>query len=163
MITASKRVLRSLVPVICPPEAADIADDIVENVALTIDASGAILRRAFDAGLATYDLGAVPRYLKRAHGLSPEQAEKYYESWEHGFTPMHRELAKALNQLLSMACYEQPKMMEAAGVDYRPAPWIEQVTKKRLTVFADDIKKQNDRILAPDPLRPVAKSKKEVA
>ena len=162
MIEASKRVLRSLVPVICPPEAAPLADEIVEHVALTIDASGPILRRAFDAGLATYDVGALPRYLKRAHNLSPEQAGKYYESWEHGFTPMHRELAKALNQLLSMSCYEMPQMMESAGVDYRPAPWIEQVNKKRLTVFADDIKTQADRILAPDPLRPAAQ-KKEVA
>lgn len=161
MIAASKRVLRSLVPVICPPEAAPLADEIVEHVALTIDASGSILRRAFDAGLATYDVGALPRFLRRAHNLSPEQAEKYYQSWEHGVTPMHRELAKALNQLLSMSCYSMPQMMEAAGVDYRPGPWIEQVNKKRLTVFADDIKKQNDRILAPDPLRPIAK--KEVA
>jgi hypothetical protein len=162
MIAASKRVLRSLVPVICPPEAADLADDIVEHVALTIDASGSILRRAFDAGLAAYDVGALPRYLRRAHNLSPEQAEKYYTSWEHGITPMHRELAKALNQLISMSCYSQPKMMEAAGVDYHPAPWIAEVTKKRLTVFADDIKKQDDRILAPDPLRPAVR-KKEVA
>src|SRR5262245_2785948 len=106
MNAASKRVLRSLVPVICPPEAAPFADGIVEHVALTIGASGAMLQKGFEAGLLTYDLGALPRYFKRAHNLTGEQAEKYYSSWEHGLTPVHVELAKALNQLISLACYE---------------------------------------------------------
>ena len=35
--------------------------------------------------------------------------------------------------------------------------------KKRLALYADDIKKQDAQLLAPDPLRPQAKSKKEVA
>ena len=38
---------------------------------------------------------------------------------------------------------------------------LEQVTKKRLTVYADDVRKQDAQILAPDPLRPA--QKKEVA
>ena len=161
MNDASKRVLRALVPVICPPEAASIADDIVEHMCLTLEASGAMLKRGFTAGLLAYDLGAVPRYRKRAHQLTGDAAERYYESWEHGFTPMHVQFAKGLNQLMSMSCYEQPLFMERCG--YRPAPWIEQVTKKRLTVYADDIKKQDAQILAPDPLRPNASRKKEVA
>ena len=37
------------------------------------------------------------------------------------------------------------------------------VRHKRLTVFADDVAKQEAQILAPDPLRPLAKAKKEVA
>lgn len=160
MIDASKRVLHSLVQVICPPEAQPFAGAIVDGMALSIDASGPVLRRAFDAGLAAYDLGAVPRYFRRAHKLTGDKAEKYYQSWEHGLTPMHVQFARALNQLMSLSCYEQPTMMDACG--YHPAPWIKEVTKKRLTVFADDIKKQDARILAPDPLRPNL-AKKEVA
>ena len=66
-----------------------------------------------------------------------------------------------LNQLMSMSCYEQPAMMERVG--YHVGPWIEEVTKKRLAVFSDDIRKQEASILAPDPLRPAHKTKKEVA
>jgi hypothetical protein len=44
----------------------------------------------------------------------------------------------------------------AARVGYAPAPWIEQVTRKRLSVYKDDIAKQARQILAPDPLRPNA-------
>ncbi len=154
-----KAVLRSLVPVICPPEAHELADAIVDHMILGIEALPPLVQKALAAGLATYDLGAVPRYLRPARALSPEKAERYYQSWEHGITPLHREFAKALNQLMSLSCYEQPAIMERIG--YRPGPWIEEVTKKRLTVFADDVTKQQAQILAPDPLRP--KAKKEVA
>ncbi len=160
MRNASKRVLHSLVPVICPPEAVPYGDAIVENMTLTIIASGPLLSRALEAGLLAYDLGSLPRFGKRAHKLTGDAAERYFETWEHGITPMHVQFARALNQIMSMACYEQPAMMESVG--YNVAPWIEEVTKKRLTVYADDVKKQEAQILAPDPLRPHL-AKKEVA
>jgi len=155
----ARAVLRSLVPVICPPEAAPLADAIVDHMELTLGALPPLMQQGLAAGLVTYDIGALPRYLRRAHALSPAKAEAYYVSWEHGLTPLHVQFAKALNQLMSLACYEQPAMMESVG--YRPAGWIETVTKKRLTVFADDVKKQDAQILAPDPLRP--RAKREVA
>jgi hypothetical protein len=153
MTESSKRVLRSLVPVICPPEAAHLADAIVEHMALTLGASGPLLGKAFDAGLAAYDLGAIARFGRRAHKLTGERAERYYVYWEH------TQFGRGINQLMSLACYEQPDMMRACG--YEPQPWIEEVTKKRLTVYADDVKKQDAQILAPDPLRPARK--REVA
>lgn len=155
----ARAVLHSLVPVICPPEAAHLADAIVDHMALTIGALPPLAAKGLAAGLITYDLGALVRYGRRAHKLGPVQAEAYYASWEHGITPVHVQFAKGINQLMSLSCYEQPEMMEACG--YRPAGWIEQVTKKRLSVFADDVRKQDAQILAPDPLRPVRK--KEVA
>jgi hypothetical protein len=155
MTNTMRAVLKSLVPVICPPEAASLADAIVDHMALTIGALPPLMASGLAAGLHTYDLGALPRHGRRAQSLSPEKAEKYYASWEHGITPLHVQFAKALNQLMSLACYEQPEMMERVG--YRPGPWIEQVTRKRLTVYADDVKKQDAQILAPDPLRPKLK------
>jgi hypothetical protein len=53
---------------------------------------------------------------------------------------------------MSLACYEQPEI--TARIGYHPAPWIEEVTRKRLTVYRDDVRKQEAQILAPDPLRP---------
>jgi hypothetical protein len=155
---ASRAVLRSLVPVICPAEAVALGDGIVDHMALTIGASPALLRRGLDAGLRTYDLGAILRHGRRARSLTGDAAERYYRSWERGPTPLHRQLAHAINQLMSLSCYEQPAMMEHVG--YRPAPWIAEVTKKRLTVYADDVAKQNRQIVAPDPLRPVARHPK---
>ena len=158
---ATRRVLLSLVPVICPPEAHDLADAIVDQMALTVGQMPSLLLAALGAGFTTYDLSALPRFRKRAHKLSPDEATRYYDSWAHGITPVHRQFAQMLNQLMSMSCYEQPAMLERVG--YRVGPWIEEVKKKRLTVFADDIKKQDASLLAPDPLRPAKKSKQEVA
>ncbi len=148
----TRKVLRSLVPVICPEEAVPHADDIVEHMALTIGAAPRLLQKLIGTGMLAYDLGALPFHRRRAHQLVGERAERYYASWEHGVTPLHVQFARALNQLMSMSCYEQPAMTERIG--YHVAPWIEKVTQKRLTVFRDDVRKQEAQILAPDPLRP---------
>jgi len=148
----SRAVLRSLVPVICPPEAQPLAEAIIDHMALTFAASPPLVRRALAAGLATYDLGALPRFRKRARYLSPEQAERYYQSWDHGITPLHVQFARALNQLMSLSCYEQPELHDRVG--YRPAPWIAEVNRKRLQQFPADVRRQEAATLAPDPLRP---------
>ena len=153
--STSRAVLRSLVPVICPPEAVPLADTIVAHMALTIGASPPLLRSGLAAGLATYDLGALPRYRRRARALTGAAAEAYFVSWEDGFTPLHQQLAKAINQLMSLSCYEQPVMMEACG--YRPAGWIEEVSRKRLAVYGDADRAQRAALLAPDPLVPVSR------
>ncbi|MGN6106782.1 MAG: hypothetical protein ACTHU0_16865 [Kofleriaceae bacterium] len=159
-----RAVLRSLVPVICPPEAHGLADAIVDHMALTLGASPALLRHGFAAGLVTYDLGALPFHRRRAQHLTGDAAERYFSSWDHGPTPLHVQFARGINQLMSLACYEQPAMLERLG--YRPAPWMEEVTHKRLTVYRDDVRRQEAQILAPDPLRPgvrVQRLKKERA
>jgi len=153
-----RAVLVSLVPVICPAEAHALADGIVDHMALTFGVTPPLVQRALATGLLAYDLGALPRFLRRAHRLDPARAERYYASWEHGITPLQRQLARALKQLMSLACYEQPAMCERLG--YLPGPWIEEVTRKRLTVFRDDIRRQDAQILAPDPLRPGRKKER---
>ncbi|HUJ61317.1 MAG TPA: hypothetical protein VLX92_22590 [Kofleriaceae bacterium] len=150
----TRAVLRSLVPVICPPEAAPLRDAIVDHLALTIGVLPSGLQRGFAAGLRTYDLGALPRYLRLAHALPPARAEAYFAWWERG-AGLQRQLARAVNQLMSLACYEQPAIMEAIG--YRPGPWIEAMRHKRLAVYGDDVRAQEAQILAPDPLRPRSK------
>jgi hypothetical protein len=151
----AQAVLRSLVPVICPPEAHPLADAIVAHLELTLGASPPLVRAGFTAGLAAYDLGALPLHRRRARHLPPEAAERYYASWERGPTPLHVQLARAIKQLMSLSCYEQPEMMERVG--YRPAPWIEEARRKRLTIHAADVHRQEAQILAPDPLRPGAR------
>jgi len=152
LTATGRKVARSLVPVICPPEYVHLAEPIVANFELTIGASPAVLRTGVGVGFLAYDLGALPGYRKRAHQLTGEAAERYFTSWEHGITPIHVQFARALNQLISLSCYDVPEVTEAIG--YRPGPWIEEVTRKRLTVYAQDVRKQEIQILAPDPLRP---------
>nr|HEX4317924.1 hypothetical protein [Kofleriaceae bacterium] len=155
---SARAVLRSLVPVLCPADAVPLADSIIDHLELTLGAAPAMMGRGFKLGLLAYDLGSLPRYFRRAHLLAGDKAERYFASWEHGLTPLQVQLARALNQLVGLACYEQPEMTAAVG--YAPAPWIEKVTRKRLSVYKDDIDKQARQILAPDPLRPAVQLKK---
>jgi hypothetical protein len=155
----TRKVLLSLVPVICPPEATPLADAIVDHMALTFGLMPRLLRKALAAGFTTYDLGALPRYRKRAHQLTGEDAERYYESWRHGVTPVHKQFGQMLKQLMSLSCYEQPQMMQAVGYDV--APWIEEASRKRLRLYKDDVDKQAAQIVAPDPLRPTRASRKQ--
>lgn len=157
----SRAVLHALVPVICPPEAVVLADAIVAHLAATLAASPRALQLGFAAGLAAYDLGALPRYRRRARALEGDAAERYFASWEHGPTPLHVQLARGVNQLMSLACYEQPAMMARLG--YRPGPWIAEVTRRRLAVYRDDVRRQEAQLLAPDPLRPGVRVRTEPA
>lgn len=161
---STRRLLASLVPVICPPEAAPLTDAIVLHVGLTMGALPLHFRRALVTGLASYDVLALawgPGGRRRAHRLPPELAERYYESWEHGPTPAHQQLAKGVGQLLKLGCYEQPAMQAALG--YTPAAWIDQVRRRRLEVYRADIERHDASLLAPDPLRPGLALRKERA
>lgn len=151
--------LHSLVPVVLPPEANDLADDVVAHVALTMGALPTNFRRALITGLYGYDTLAVawaPGGRRRAHQLPPALAEAYYVTWEHGPTPAHEQLAKGVGQLIKLACYEQPAMQAALG--YTPAAWIDKVTRRRLEVYGADIARHERSLIEPDPLRPPIKA-----
>lgn len=156
-----RAVLRSLVPVICPPEAAALGDAIVDHIERTCASLAPALRAGLRLGAIAYDAGAVPRFGRRARALRGDRAERYFAAWELGPTIVHREFARGVKQLMSLSCYDQPAMLERLG--YRPAPWIAEVTQRRLTLFGDDIGRQAAQILAPDPLRPGVRVKRERA
>ena len=109
-----RKVLRSLVPVICPP---DVRPPRRRRSSTTSRSRSARRRALLRVGArrpasSTYDLGALPFHRRRAHQLTGAAAERYFASWEHGLTPLHVQFARALNQLMSLSCYEQPEMME---------------------------------------------------
>ena len=157
----ARLVLRSLVPVICPPEAIPLGDAIVEHMALTLGAFPATIRLGFTAGLAGYDLGALPRYRRRARSLRGDRAEHYYASWAASSIGLQVQVTRVIKQLMSLSCYEQPQMMERVG--YRPGPWIAEATRRRLTLHRDDVERQAQQVLAPDPLRPGVRVKQDPA
>lgn len=155
----SRALIVSLVPVICPPEAPalGLADQLADHVALTVGSMPRGLRAAFLLGLRTYDEGArtwLPARGRAARALPPDLAERYYLRWEHGPTPVHVQLARALGQLLKLAHYEHPVIQERLG--YRPAGWIDQVKRRRLATYGDAVRAAEAAVVAPDPLRSFA-------
>lgn len=154
-----KRTIAALVPMLCPPDVVELGlvEAVADQVERGLAAMPSYLRHGLAAGIRTYDLGAIvwPRtFGRRASRLTPEQQGAYFDSWAHGPTPLHRQFAKGIKQLIGMACYDLPAMQERVG--YRPARWIDDVKKKRLTVFKAAIDKQAIDVLAPDPLPSLA-------
>jgi len=148
----TRRALEGIAGVVCPPEARarGLIADVVDHVALTMSVLPPLFRNGLVMGLRTYDLLAIARYGKPAHRLVPADAEAYFLWWKHGVTPLQRQLAIGVKQLCTLAYYELPAVQEQIG--YRPTQWIEQVKRRRLEVYADDIQRHQQSLIAPDPL-----------
>jgi hypothetical protein len=151
----TRRLLRSLVPIVCPPEVErlGVVDAVVDHVALSMRAFPAPLRRALVLGLTTYDLSAAawPRARGRTASKLPRQkaADWYARWWKSPLLPQ-RELAKAVKALMAIGTYEQPAVQRELG--YAPQAWIDRVKTRRLEVHADAIQKHARSLIEPDPL-----------
>jgi len=150
-----RRLLRSLVPIVCPPEVEQlgVVDAVVDHVALSMRAFPVPLRRALLLGLRTYDLSAAawPRARGRTAGMLPRhRAAAWYALWWRSPLLPQRELAKAVKALMAIAYYEQPKVQAQLG--YAPQAWIDKVKGRRLEVYGDAIRKHERSLIEPDPL-----------
>jgi hypothetical protein len=150
-----RRLLRSLVPIVCPPEAErlGVVDAVVDHVALSMRAFPAPLRRALVLGLTTYDLSAAgwPGARGRTASKLPRQrAARWYAIWWHSPLMPQRELAKAVKALMAIGYYEQPRVQAELG--YAPQAWIDKVKGRRLEVYGDAIRKHERSLIEPDPL-----------
>lgn len=150
-----RRLLRSLVPIVCPPEVErlGVVDAVVDHVALSMRAFPAPLRKALLLGLTTYDLSAAawPRARGRtASKLPRHRAGDWYAIWWNSPLAPQRELAKAVKALMAIATYEQPKVQAELG--YAPQAWIDKVKGRRLEVYGEAIRKHERALIEPDPL-----------
>lgn len=150
-----RRLLRSLVPIVCPPEVErlGVVDAVVDHVGLSMRAFPAPLRRALLLGLTTYDLSAAawPRARgKTASKLPRHRAAGWYAFWWRSPLLPQRELAKAIKMVMAIGYYEQPAVQAELG--YAPQAWIDQVKGRRLEVYSEAIRKHDRSLIEPDPL-----------
>lgn len=150
-----RRILESLVGVICPPEATELGLEraIVDHAELTMGALPALFRTGLIVGLTGYDAAALlwpAARGRRAHALPLELRTRWFTRWLEGVTPAEREFAKGVKQILALAHYEQPEIQQRMG--YTPDAWIDKVKRRRLEVYSADIAKHHASITAPDPL-----------
>lgn len=146
-----RRLVRSLVPVVCPPDAArlGVVDDVVEHTELSFRSFGAQIRIGLLAGLTTYELGGLA-FGRPASRLAPDRAARYFATWWSSPLLPTRELAKGIKGIICLAYYEQPAVQAELG--YTPQAWIEKVKQRRLEVYGGDIHAAAARLIQPDPL-----------
>lgn len=89
-----------------------------------------------------------PRTLGRGYSaLDDARAAALYGRWWRG--PLHP-VAKLLKMVVSFSWYELPQVKAAMG--YRPERWIDEVSRRRAATWADEIRRGERAVLAPDPL-----------
>lgn len=148
---ATRRLLRSLIAVVCPPEAESlgVVDQVIDESELSMRSMPPVVRAMLRAGMTTYDLAAVARYGRRASALPADAAHAWFDWWAHGL-PLQRQFAKGIKALLAMSYYELPAVR--ATLDYTPEQWIEKVKRRRLEQYRDDIAAHERTIFEPDPI-----------
>lgn len=156
---AVRRLLSTLVPVVCPPDATElgIVDDVVDHAELSIASFGPLIRASLVAGALTYDASArlwPPARGRRAAALGPELGSRWFHTWWTSPIGVQREFAHGVKSLLCLGYYEMPAVK--AKLRYDPDAWIERVKRYRLRVYQEDIRRHQEELLAPDPLRPAA-------
>jgi len=152
---ATRRTLEALAAVVCPPEAEELGvlGAVVDHAGETMSALPGLFRRGLILGLATFDQSArlwPPARGRSFHSLPASKRERWFRHWLEGRTPVQRELAKGIKQILALAYYENPVVQERMG--YLPDRWIEKVRRRRLEVYSDDIATHTASLTAPDPL-----------
>lgn len=151
MSRGTRRVLASLVPVICPPECAQLglAGDVLAGVELSMRSMPRPVRLGLVAGLVAFDLSAIPFRLRRASSLPAAAAAAHFDRWRHGLG-IQRELAKGVRALLAMSYYDQPAVLDRLG--YTAEAWIEKVKERRLASYGVEIAAHEASIFARDPV-----------
>lgn len=150
-----RRTLESLVPIVCPPEAArtGLAPAIAEEAEATMAAFPSHARAGLLAGLATYELGAAASPLhpgRPASTLGRDAASAYFAAWWSSRIPLARELAKGVKGLLCMSCFEMAEMKQ--HLSYDPERWIAKVKAERAERWESAIAAHERALRRPDPI-----------
>jgi hypothetical protein len=147
-----RRTVHALARVVCPPDldALGIGDAVVDHLQLGLRAFPAHVRAGFVAGLAAAEVSSLPFHGRRFSRLAPAQADAHFTRLMHVRVGTLRAFAMAVRALLSFAYYEQPAVRAKLGYD--PDAWVEEVKRRRLDHFGDELQRHERMVVAPDPL-----------
>jgi hypothetical protein len=171
MILADFEIPRALRPaaeqaarVICPDdlEPLGLTGTVVDHFEMSLRTTPLQVRLGMMAGLATLETGAVcfpPTRGRRFSRLDLPLARRWYHTWWKSPFSLFYQLAHGMKALVSLAYYEQPVVRDRLG--YQPDAWVDKVRAHRFTAYAEEIRRHEAELIAPDPLIPLRVVKKE--
>ncbi len=155
-----RKILAPLARIVCPADLVtrDLTDDVIDEMELMMRAIPTYLRAGLVAGTLSFETGAIAKHGRPFTRLSPAQQEAYFAAWWNSPLLPIRQFAKGVKGLLAMGYWEHPSVKQR--MEYHPERWIAEVAARRIARYADDIRKQDEMVLRPDPL--VTIGRKEV-
>lgn len=163
----TRAALRSLVPVVCPPEVEtmNLVEKTVDEMEVFMRGLPAPLAVGIAFGVGAFEWSAA---LHPSHGgrpfsaLNPEEAKAWFELWWHGPVGLMGEFARRIKALLAMVYYEHDEVR--AGLEFHPDRWIGQVARRRLEKYGEEIRNKESQVFSEDPLmKALAKHREEEA
>jgi len=141
--------------VICPDdlEPLGLLAPVVDHFEMSLRTLPVHVRLGFLAGLGTLEMGSLlypPARGRRFSALPLPLARRWYQTWWKSPLSVFYQLAHAMKALISLAYYEQPAVRDRLG--YHPDEWVEKVRQHRYQAFAEDIRRHEAELIAPDPL-----------
>jgi len=132
---------------------------VVDQMELSMRSVPALVRTALLSGMTGYEVASTVwpgNWGRPASKLSRERATRYYDAWRRSPIRLQTEFVKGLKGLLCMGYYEMPQVKEQLG--YTPDAWVKKVTRRRLEVYGDEIRRHEAKLFEPDPLPPLPRS-----
>ena len=150
----TRRTLRHIAAVACPPNAPDpLLDDVVAGTEFFLRALPVPARVAAEAATLLFNLLSTtqPATLgRRFVQLDAEQAQRYFARWWHSRLPPLQAYARAINSALNVPYFSQAPVQQA--MNYAPKAWIERVRKQRAKHWRKDIEAHDRCLRDPAPL-----------
>jgi hypothetical protein len=136
-----------------------LVDAIVDQMELSMRSVPTFVRASLLAGITGYELASTVwpgNWGRPASKLDRARAIRYYDAWRKSPIRLQKEFIKGLKGLLCMGYYEMPQVKEQLG--YTPDAWVTKVTRRRLEVYGDEIRRHEAELFTPDPLPPLPES-----
>jgi len=131
-----------------------IVDEVVDSTELFLRSISAPLRYALVAGALGFDLAAMALPASRGRRfsrLSRPRARAYFGHWYDSNLPGLHDLAKGLKGIITVPYYDHPAVRRQLGYD--PDPWIDAVKRQRAERWGEEIRRHQELLVAPRPLR----------
>ena len=142
-----RRIAVHLAAVVCPPEVRTdrLLAPLLREFTLYLGALPSHLRLGVLAALVLFDQRArlyPPSRGRRFVQLDLPRADAYFTHVARHASARERSLAQLLKGLLTLCYYELPSSRDT--INYRPAPYIAEVARRRLSTYAEDIRRSED-------------------
>jgi hypothetical protein len=151
----ARRTLGPLARIVCTDEieSLGLTCAVLDHYELSLRSFPAYLRLGLVVGCWLFEWVAVLLPSSRGSrfsSLTRAQQDAYFRRWWSHPVFAIRQIAAGMKRLLALAYWDHPTVR--ARLEYHPERWIAEVAARRLRDYGDEVKRQDQMVLEPNPL-----------